>query len=259
MLDEKRGRVLVDNLENPKLGLFSYKFFHIPTGNSKHESAKEILKHSPKHKIIVVPDDDWAELVKQRWGWRLIPITRTKFSSQNLNLEFIKGLKNNLPEGLTLSKIGKMEADYIAQNMEEMEMIIDLFGDTDNFMKKGFGYCVKDGEKIVSVAATGSPPYKKAFEIQVETLNKSEYRRKGLASTACAHLIEYSLENGFDPRWDAADERSAMFAKKMGYTDPEKYEVYIYLMRPLAVLRKFLKAIRLKKIIQFLRRQPSTT
>ncbi len=44
----------------------------------------------------------------------------------------------------------------------------------------------------------------------------------------CAHLIEYSLENDYDPRWDAANKPSVGLALKLGYTDPEEHELMIY-------------------------------
>ncbi len=54
-----------------------------------------------------------------------------------------------------------------------------------------------------------------------------DHRRKGLATLLAAYMIEYSLENGLEPRWDAENESSARLAAKLGYSDPEEYKVMI--------------------------------
>ena len=46
---------------------------------------------------------------------------------------------------------------------------------------------------------------------------------------SCAKLIEYSLQQGLVPHWDADNKPSAKLAKKLGFTKPEKYNAYFWL------------------------------
>nr|MCU0481496.1 GNAT family N-acetyltransferase [Anaerolineae bacterium] len=64
------------------------------------------------------------------------------------------------------------------------------------------------------------------IEIQIDT--KPDYRGKGLATVAAAHLMLHSLENNLAPSWDAATEISAKMAQKLGYTPQGTYEFYIF-------------------------------
>ena len=81
------------------------------------------------------------------------------------------------------------------------------------------------GEKVVSLAYTPFP-FIDEFEIQVYTEDSVEYRRKGLATAVSAALIEYGLERGLTPHWDAANETSLKLALKIGYSNPKKWEAY---------------------------------
>ena len=54
-----------------------------------------------------------------------------------------------------------------------------------------------------------------------------EQLRTGMIDLLDSYKIEYSLENGFEPRWDALTPTSSGLAKKLGYTNPEKYQMLI--------------------------------
>ena len=116
------------------------------------------------------------------------------------------------------------------------EYIFSLFGTSEEFLRKGFGYCIMHDQKIICAAATSHPPVENAFEIQIVT--RKEYRRQGLATIAAAYLIEYSLENRYDPRWDADNETSAKLAEKLGYSNPVPYKIYFRARLPVVILRK---------------------
>ncbi|MHA1121992.1 MAG: GNAT family N-acetyltransferase [Candidatus Heimdallarchaeota archaeon] len=150
--------------------------------------------------------------------------TRTKVSSANLDLEHMRKLKNNVPDGYEIVKINSEIIDKFEENT--IQKINRFCGSVDNFRKNGFGFCALHNGKIAAEISNGGITYKNTFEIDIET--HPDHRRKGLATVLAAFMIEYSLENGLDPRWDAANKSSAVLAFKLGYTDPEEYEVMIY-------------------------------
>jgi GNAT superfamily N-acetyltransferase len=249
ILKEGLGQVLVDSRETPGIALLSYEGLYMLAGDSQNASAKKLLSCIPRHRIIVAPDEGWENLLKEYWGIRLIPIPRTKFSSSTLDLDHIKKLKTNVADEFILERI---KAENIGGFDEGVaNELFGFFRGPENFLKRGFGFCVRDGEKVVSFAATGLIPFNNAFETQVMTANSPDYRRKGLATAVCTHLIEYSLEHGFDPRWDAANERSADFALKLGYSNPEPYHVYLHTR----LLLKILKKTKLLRILRLFMRE----
>jgi RimJ/RimL family protein N-acetyltransferase len=126
------------------------------------------------------------------------------------------------------------------------DYIFTLFGTSEEFLKKGFGFCIMHDQKVVCAAATAHPPVDHTFEIQIVT--RKEYRRQGLATIAAAYLIAYSLENGYDPKWDADNETSAKLAEKLGYSNPVSYKIHVRAKLPVVILRK-LKINNLIRII----------
>ncbi|NHJ46511.1 MAG: GNAT family N-acetyltransferase [Asgard group archaeon] len=142
-------------------------------------------------------------------------------SSSELNIENIRKLKDNKPKGYEIVKINE---EIIKKfNDHTRRKFVNWFGSVERFSQEGFGFCALFNGEIASVAVSGCYFYGNAFEIDIVT-NES-HRRKGLATLVAAYLIEYSLENGFDPRWDAANKPSVALALKLGYTNPEDYEV----------------------------------
>ena len=135
----------------------------------------------------------------------------------------------------------------MAEKNEMTEDQLFGFGSAEGFVAKGFGYCALEGETIVCIASTGAV-CSKGMEIQINTHKK--YRGQGLASAAGAALIIESLENGIDPNWDAASEKSAGLAVKLGYSPRGEYDFYFYTgSKFLVSLRNFLRRIRGKEIL----------
>ncbi|MFW9991783.1 MAG: GNAT family N-acetyltransferase [Candidatus Odinarchaeota archaeon] len=244
-LANRTGNVLVDDVDKPRVAWLTFFTVNILAGDSQGEEAREILARIPKHQMILVPTEEWERLLKKTWGKRLISRKRTKFSSKDLDIEHVRKLKEPLADGFTVERIDQKNADDFDEYLADV--FFSFYGSKEKFLDEGFGFCIKEGDKIVSAAATGTTPHNKAFEIQVAAVRQRKYRHKGLATVACAYLIEYSLENGYEPRWDADNKISAKFASKLGYADPESYNIYFHTKIAVLVLRK----LHIGKIIRF--------
>ena len=245
------GKVYVDDPSNITIALFAHNFLSVVAGDPSHRDVSKFLKLVPAHKVLMVPTKKWDEVVLSHFKCRIIPIERTGLSSKDLDIEYIKKLKERkLPKDMLVEAVGKKNIKKLYRDLADSKVIIDLFWTVETF--DSLGFCVRDSHgNVVSTALAGSPMMGNAFEIQVET--QAKHRKKGLATIVCAHLISYSLENGYDPCWDAADDRSAAFAQKLGYTQPERYSIYlptyvpIYLLKKSGILRALKKVIRLFK------------
>jgi GNAT superfamily N-acetyltransferase len=235
-LQEQMATLLVDNIENPTVCLLSYYSFVALSGDINSHTIDLLLDSVPFHKILLIPDDSWYQLLRAKYGIRLvIPRSKRKqFSSEALDIEFIRSLKKPLPDHLKLEPISEKNAYFFDPSFQKN--FFDFFGSQDAFLEKGFGYVILDQDVVAGAAATGNPPYKNAFEIQIVV--KKDYRRQGIATLLAASLIEYSLENGYDPRWDADNEISAALAHKLGYINPEPWSFSFRAKLPLVILRK---------------------
>jgi GNAT superfamily N-acetyltransferase len=227
MLLSDLGNVFVDSLEKPKNVMFVYEesLFVVFGGSGEGRTAKELFSKVPKKAAFIYPNKKWKKLIKENYGGKLRFLKRTKLCSANLNLEHIKKLKNNIPNGYDIVKINNDIIDKFEKNT--IQKINRFCGSVDTFRKKGFGFCALHDGKIAATVSNGGVSYKNEFELDIET--HPDHRRKGLAIVLAAFMIEYSLENGLDPRWDAQNDLSVDLALKLGYTDPKKYEILIYI------------------------------
>jgi GNAT superfamily N-acetyltransferase len=221
------GKVFVDNLKNPKNAMLM--FGDRPTvislgGSGEGKIAKELISKITNKSVFFCPNKKWRELLIDRFGDKLQFKPRTKLSSANLDINHIRKLKENIPNGYEIVKINEKTIEKFEENTKRK--IIRFVGSLDYFKKNGFGFCILRDGKVIGEVTNGGLLYENVFELDIEI--HPDHRRKGLATILCAHLIEFSLENDFDPRWDAANQPSIDLALKLGYTDPEEHELIIY-------------------------------
>jgi GNAT superfamily N-acetyltransferase len=225
-LDEGYGVVKVDSLQAPKVAWLSFHPLNFIAGDAKSSAALNLVRSFPPNNVLVLPDDEWAHLIEDEWAGRKRHQSRWRLSADRLNIEYIRNLKSHVPEGFELVPI---DLDVMTNSDDEFwEDTLLYFGSHEEFLKKGFGYCIKHGERVVSVAYTDFP-FADAFEVEVMTRESGSYRRKGLGTIVSAALIEDGLLRGLVPQWDAANEISVRLAKKLGYTNPDPYQVYYWI------------------------------
>ncbi|MGY5859828.1 MAG: GNAT family N-acetyltransferase [Candidatus Thorarchaeota archaeon] len=219
------GYLSVDNIDSPNVAMYSAPMMIFLAGDAANPNARELVTSIPQLTGVIVPDKEWSDLLKNEWGDKVVVNQRTHLDHRSLSIEHLKKLKENLPAGYILKK---MDREVLPQISQQYTMQIQMnFGKIENLIESGFGFCILHDDRLVSYAYTAFP-FIDEFEIQVFTENSSEYRRKGLATTVSAALIEYGLENNLVPHWDAANESSIKLAMKLGYTNPISWEAYYY-------------------------------
>lgn len=217
------GVVRVDSLQTPEVAWLSFYPLNFVAGNARSEAAIDLIRSFLPNRILFAPNDEWAHLIENQWADRKRHQSRWRLSPKSLDIGHIRNLKAHIPVGFELVPI-----DLATMNNSDDEFWEDVllfFGSYENFLKKGFGYCIKHGGNVVSVAYTDLP-FTGSFEVEVKTKQSGAYRRKGLGTIVSAALIEDGINRGLVPQWDAANELSVRLAEKLGYTDPDPYEVY---------------------------------
>ncbi|MBE0526776.1 MAG: GNAT family N-acetyltransferase, partial [Candidatus Thorarchaeota archaeon] len=186
------GSLIVDNAGSPSVAKYSIPMMIFLAGDTTSSAAKDLIKSLPPLTMFIVPDEKWRDLLKDVWGKKLIVNRRTHLDHNSLDLEHLRELKKELPEGYLLKKIDYEVLPQI--NQEYTIQILSYLGKIRNLVETGIGFCILQNDKLVSYAYTPFP-FTDEFEIQVFTENAPEYRRKGLATVVSATLIEYGLEN----------------------------------------------------------------
>ncbi|MDF1540312.1 MAG: GNAT family N-acetyltransferase [Candidatus Thorarchaeota archaeon] len=228
-MDLGLGSIKTDSKENPTVAYFLFTPMSFLAGDASSSGAKDIIRNFPSQTIAIVPDENWNKFVQSEWGEKIRTQHRTKLSADSLDIDYLRKIVESLPPVYTLQKI---DLDTLNNSAKTYWSALQyFFGSFEKFLEDGWGYCIKKGDQTVSVAYTAFP-FSDDFEIQVETLDDSKFRRKGLATIVCAALIEDALLKGITPNWDAANQPSVHLALKLGYTNPDPYDVYYWLESP---------------------------
>ncbi|MFX0207245.1 MAG: GNAT family N-acetyltransferase [Candidatus Hodarchaeota archaeon] len=222
------GKGYTDNLDAPEVILFtigegggeSYL-----SGDSRSMYAKELLDFIPERNTIFITDKSWVLPFREKWE-NLTFGFGVDYSSVALNLDNIRSLLKNIPYGFSLERLDKENVNKIEENLPIHYSNIQIISkDIDEYITKRIGFCLKDNDKVVSIASSAFP-FQKKLEILVETCEG--YKKKGLATIVCAKLIEYCLQNNIDPHWNTNiyNPYSMKLAKKLGFTDLKYYKIY---------------------------------
>lgn len=224
--DHVVSQALVDDVANPQVGLLvlSQIGLCLVGGDASHPAAQNWVQGMRPWTAVVAAADGWDELVQTAQGEKLRILPRWAFDSQDLDPAHLTALREGLPAGF---RIVAMDAGLTRQLMlEDSQFSNDHllnYASQQDFLERGFGFCVLEGERIVSVVST-FVTCQKGIEIQINT--RESHRSQGLGTAVAAAMLLYSLEKGLDPGWDAANEISVSLAEKLGYTLRGKYPMY---------------------------------
>ena len=227
-------RGFADNLENPELiMLLCQQWACYLAGNSKAENLKEFLVKIPEKAYIFVPSQEWELSLKTQWTY-LKDILCTDFSAKNLSLQSIRRLFNTLPEGFQMKRVDvEVAKQILTQNFSDHWVrIINNFGGPEKFVEEGVGFCIQEGEKLISIIMgfKASIPITRSIELDIVT--HTDYRRRGFATVISTKMIEYCLEREIEPHWDSANPDSVKLALKLGFSDPVSYKCYYWRNNP---------------------------
>ncbi len=244
ILEGTVGRALADDADEPHAAVLEIPSLQlgIVGGDAAHPSARRYIEQIPKQTALLLASEGWEELVQSIHGSKLIPVPRYAFTSEALDVEQIRKLASEVPDGCRLVKMDLELARRLgAEKSRFAEDHMRLFDSPEDFIERGFGFCLLHGDQIASVATTFAI-CSKGIEIQINT--RKEHQRKGLATVVAAALILHSLEQALNPNWDAANESSVGLAAKLGYTPQGTYSMLFYTGSRLlgAVARAGLKA-----------------
>ncbi|MFX0117919.1 MAG: GNAT family N-acetyltransferase [Promethearchaeota archaeon] len=227
-----------DDLKNPEVIMFlCQQWACYLSGNSKVENLKEFLEKIPEKAFIYVPSQEWESRLKTQWTY-LGYFLRTELSTQNLSLQNIQRLLVAIPEGFEIKKVDvEVVKRILSQNLADHWVnVINYLGGPERFVEEGVGFCIQEGEKIISIVIgfKASMPITKSVELDIVT--HPDYRGRGFATLVSAKLIEYLLKKGIEPHWDAANPLSSKLALKLGFTNPVPYKCYYWRKTPWTIL-----------------------
>ena len=215
VLDGGMGSAMADDAQNPRTGFVHAGDFRLFAGEPVRDLVEGLLE-----KIVVVPDPQWEELIRQICGADVGTFQRVDFDAGSWDIEKLRDLSCRLPDGFSLRRVEAADMpDFAALD----QSLVDNFADYSAFLNDGVGFAVIHEEKVVAGCSSYLIGGGK-LEIEIET--HGDFRRRGLATAVAAALISHCLERGIEPCWDAANEESAALAEKLGFLNPRPYTAY---------------------------------
>jgi RimJ/RimL family protein N-acetyltransferase len=114
----------------------------------------------------------------------------------------------------------------INNSLEFGQTYYDEYWDsTENFLEKGFGFCLVHQEQIISEAVA---IFKSNDYAEIDIMTDSNFRGQGLASVMAETFINYCLAHAIKPCWDCdiSNTASIYLGTKLGFTSPQKYSIF---------------------------------
>lgn len=109
---------------------------------------------------------------------------------------------------------------HIFQDMKGSVVPSSFWDSEDDFFEKGIGYSLFYKNKLASTAYSAFI-FDNKLELGIETIE--EFRGMGFAKYACSALIDYCIENAYEPIWACRIENTGSYklAQKLGF-EPTK-------------------------------------
>jgi len=221
------SRIFVDSEEQPTAALISMGWCFLG-GNEKNSEFNRDLKElfvteiMPKlddgHFMIYSFSDEWKQILDEMLKDH--NVSRINRTVLDLDPELFRkrhsGWRERIPEGHRIQQID-------GQLAEGLPGVGSSWGSIDNFLAKGFGFCVMKDDEIISKCST---VHVGGGRTETAIKTEKEYRRQGFATLAACAYIEHCLENNVLPEWGCFyNEASGLIAEKLGFAHRRDVQV----------------------------------
>jgi len=175
------------------------------------------LRDKNNHSIyydLYIASKKWLKVIRKLLEGVVVKLERSLYSYNNLAEQVDDSWKLDIPNEFTLKR---MDLDLYNKYVKEIDPSYKyVWGSANEFLSKGFGFCLLINSEFVSVCNTF---YVGGGYAELDIMTKSEYRRQGLAVITCKAFIEHSIHNQLIPFWDAdaGNEPSNKLAVKLGF------------------------------------------
>lgn len=227
VLEDQMGAAFVDALEAPAVFQIQGGPFFYLAGDIHSPAAQEFVDALPPYSFLMSAGPGWFELAQQTYGDRLRVLERYSFTSQNLSREHLSRMVAASP---FRERLQRMDLSF-AEKLWGQEHFVDLsmYASAADFVERGAGFYVAEGD---TVAGAAYAQLVCSHGIEVSLYVDEPYRRQGMATALSASLLCWSLANGLQPHWDAANPESCQLALKLGYQPAGTYQAYFLFPPP---------------------------
>jgi GNAT superfamily N-acetyltransferase len=227
-----QGKIYVDNPERPKTYYVVHPYgmsllfgdAHNLSFNLKfRDYALELSISRDRQEWMQAYPNNWDQVLSDLFGASLVKSTDTHNNQNiialNTRVNFIFNMSRFLSGRRELRSRNCRVVRTDRNLYHEMKgSVIPYFfwSSADDFVENGVGFSLICEDKLATTAYSAFILDDK-LELGIETV--PEFRGKGFAQIACTALIDYCLENGYEPIWACRLENvgSYKLAEKLGF------------------------------------------
>lgn len=237
------GTVYVDNKEEPKafylvhpygLSLLFGAYNNIDFNNSFKYYALNTNNKRDKHEWMQVYPEAWNTVVSDLFKDSLIKVSENIEKKERGIIE----LNSRVNFKFNPNKYLKFKKEFIVADYQIVRTDRQIFRDmkgsvtpfafwdnADDFCNNGVGFSLFHEGKLASTAYTAFI-HDDMLEIGIETVEA--FRGKGFAQYTCSSLIDYCIENKYEPIWSCKFENTNSYnlAQKIGFEVAAKRPYY---------------------------------
>lgn len=241
------GKIYVDDLINPKTFYIVHPYgMTLLFGENNNEKFNQAFKNYALNKDNSRDTVEWMQTFPDSWDNVLSGLFKDVLVKSADNTEKVeKGIielntrvnfKFNLEkhESLSAQNIDKdiniVRADgQMFRDMQGSVVPLYFWDSEEDFLKNGIAYGLFYKGELASMSFS-SYWFDNEFEMGIET--KENFRGKGFAELVCRAIIDYCIENNYEPVWSCRLEnnRSYKLAQKLGF-EPTLYLPYYRLSK----------------------------
>lgn len=213
-----RGQIWTDDLDRPTWGAAREAAWDTlflggqPTAHVVNEIVEE-LRHVKGVALALWPDHPYNQLLPAAPDFDQMEL---EFTHRSPTTDLTPYL--SVPEGCELQSI---DATWFAR-CRYRDVYLAYFGSAEQTLAQGFGFCLVQGDEILSEAFAGESAL---GMIELGTVTGEPYRQRGYATVVCAHLALECDARGYQTYWNCAEDNpaSATLARKLGHQTEKKF------------------------------------
>jgi len=241
-----KGRIFVDTIQNPKTFYIIHPYgMALLFGESNNSKFNQEFKNYSLNVNKKRIKHEWLQVFPNTWDNILLDLFKNDIinSKENINdthnkielnsrvnfkfnVNLYKKFKEkNIPKKLDIKSTNKNEYD----NMKGSVIPSKFWNNSNEFLEKGVGFSLYHDNNLATTAFSAFITETK-LELGMETL--PAFRGKGFAQYICSALIDYCIENNYEPIWACRSENigSYKLAIKLGFEE-EKVLPYFRLCK----------------------------
>ena len=218
------GRIFVDAAVPSIAYIWTPWGYHfllgIPQGNAFIPALREkLLEELQPQSAALGEPDILLTLIPKVWESMLgdilptptvINLQRSTFTFNESKFMTLRDWRRHVPSGY---KIKRIDANLVSRLADD---ICATWRSVDEFLANGFGYCMLEGNDVVSACLSA---FIARGEVEIGVSTEKAYRRQGYGSLTAAAMISHCLENGLSPHWECFwdNKPSIGLANKLGF------------------------------------------